>query len=173
MESPVSSSFPGADESDLVEGFARVVAVEGGRVWLEPEQTKSCGTCASAGLCSIGKDLGEAKRLEARRFQLPGNLGLRVGERVVVGVREDTLVKGAMTAFGLPLLTLLIGGITGQEWGQSDGMAALGAASGLVLGLAIARVLANIFTARGILTPRFLRRAHELPQEAECHPEHG
>ncbi len=167
------SSFPDADEHDLIEGFARVVAVEGGRVWLEPEQTSSCGACSSVGLCSIGKDALTARKLAARRFPLPGDLGLRVGERVVVGVRDDSLVKGAMTAYGVPLLTILAGGIAGQELGHGDAMAALGAFSGLVIGLIVARVLANHLSARGVLSPRFLRRAFDPPSDAECHTDHG
>lgn len=167
------SSFPGADDHDMIEGFARVVAVESSRVWLEPEQTASCGTCSSVGLCSIGKDALTARKLAARRFQLPGDLGLKVGERVVVGVRDDTLVKGAMTAYGVPLLTILAGGIAGQEWGHSDGLAALGAAVGLAVGLIVARILANNLSARGMLTPRFLRRAFDPPSEGECHTDHG
>jgi sigma-E factor negative regulatory protein RseC len=167
------SSFPDSDERDMIEGFARVVVVEGGRVWLEPEQTASCGSCSSVGLCSIGKDALTARKLAARRFELPGSLGLQVGERVVVGIRDDTLVKGAMTAYGIPLLTILAGGIAGQEWGHSDGMAALGAATGLVLGLMMARVVASSLSARGVLTPRFLRRAYDLPPGAECNTDHG
>ena len=139
-----ASSFPDADDHDLIEGFARVVVVEAGRIWLEPEPTSGCGTCSSIGLCSIGKDALSARKLAARRFQLPGDLGLRVGERVVVGIRDDALVKGAMTAFGVPLVTLLTGGIAGQELGGGDNMAALGAVIGLVIGLVVARVLANI-----------------------------
>lgn len=163
------SSFPEAEDRDMVEGFARVVAVDGKRAWLEPEQTKSCGSCSSVGLCSIGKDAVTERALAARRFSLPADLGLRVGERVVVGIRDDTLVKGAMTAYGIPLATLMAGGIAGQEWGGTDAMAAVGAAFGLGIGLLIARVVANMLSARGVLTPRFLRRAFEPPPEANCH----
>ncbi len=167
------SSFPQTDDQGMVEGFARVVAVEGGRVWLEPEEMSSCGTCHSAGLCSIGKDGGQAKRLASKRFPLPGDLGLRVGERVVVGIAEGTLLKGAATAYGLPLTTLLAGGIIGQELYRTDSMAALGAFSGLVLGLGLARILASILAARGSLTPRFLRRAYAMAPDAACTSDHG
>ena len=167
--SQADSSFADDDGHELIEGFARVVAVADGRAWLEPEQTSSCGSCSSVGLCSIGKDALTARKLEARRFPRPGALGLRVGERVVVGVRDDTLVKGAMTAYGLPLLTLLAGGIAGQEWGKTDAFAALGAVLGLVLGLIVARIVAKGLSERGVLTPRFLRRAFEPSQDGECH----
>jgi sigma-E factor negative regulatory protein RseC len=92
-----------------------------------------------------------------------------VGERVVVGISEGTLLKGAATAYGLPLVTLLAGGIIGQEIYRTDAMAALGAFSGLVLGLGLARIVANSLTARGSLTPRFLRRAYGTGAGDQCH----
>ncbi|OAN52733.1 Fis family transcriptional regulator [Paramagnetospirillum marisnigri] len=172
MDAP-GSTFPDSGTHGLIEGFARVVAVDGGRAWLEPEETTSCGTCHSAGLCSIGKDGGNAKRLAAKRFPLPGDLDLRVGERVVVGISEGTLLRGAATAYGLPLVTLLAGGILGQEVYRTDSMAAAGAVAGLVLGLGLARLVANHLSARGVLSPRFLRKAYAAPSDAACHPEHG
>jgi len=82
----------------MVEGFAHVVAVEDGVAWLEPEQTSSCGSCASSSACGA-KGLGTtASRLEARRFKLDNHAGLVVGERVVVGIRENALVKASLTA---------------------------------------------------------------------------
>jgi sigma-E factor negative regulatory protein RseC len=171
---PPDSYFPDVDDRDMIEGFARVVAISGGKAWAEPEQAPSCGGCHSAGLCSIGKQMGDpTARQLAKRFALPGDLGLAVGERVVVGVRDDTLTKGALTAYGLPLVTLLVGGILGQEMGRSDAMAALGAVGGLVVGLLGARFIAGILSARGVLTPRFLRRAFEAGPEDQCHTELG
>lgn len=171
---PPESFFPAADDRDMVEGFARVVAISGGKAWAEPEQAPSCGGCHSAGLCSIGKQIGDpSARQMAKRFALPGDLGLTVGEKVVVGIREDTLTKGALTAYGLPLLTLLIGGILGQELGHSDAMAALGAVGGMVIGLLGARFIAGILSARGVLTPRYLRRAFDVPADGACHTELG
>jgi sigma-E factor negative regulatory protein RseC len=173
MSNP-ESTFPDADDRDMVEGFARVVALSGGKAWAEPEPVAGCGTCHSAGLCSIGKQLGDPNaRQLAKRFALPGDLGLRVGERVVVGVREDTLTKGALIAYGLPLAILLVGGITGQELGHSDGYAALGAAAGLLTGLLGTRIISGRLSARGVLSPRFLRRAFEPPASGNCHSEHG
>ncbi|ARJ65270.1 Fis family transcriptional regulator [Magnetospirillum sp. ME-1] len=173
MSDPLST-FPDANDRDMVEGFARVVAISGGKAWAEPEPVAGCGTCHSAGLCSIGKQMGDpSARQLAKRFALPGDLGLAVGERVVVGVREDTLTKGALTAYGLPLLTLLAGGIAGQEMGHSDSMAAMGAVGGMLVGLLGARIISGYLSARGVLTPRYLRRAFEAPVDGSCHTEHG
>lgn len=52
--------LPAATATDLVEGLARVVEIdEAGKVWLEPEQTSSCGGCASVSACgSQGNEKG-------------------------------------------------------------------------------------------------------------------
>lgn len=143
----------------LVEGTARVVAVEGDLVWLEPEQTTSCGGCASSGLCGA-KGIGTtASRLELRQFPLENEAGLRVGERVVVGVSEQALLKASGTAYALPLATMLGSGAIAQWAAGSDGITIMGMVAGLAGGLVAARFGARWLTARGQLAPRYLRRA--------------
>jgi sigma-E factor negative regulatory protein RseC len=150
-----------------VEGIARVVGVDGATAWLEPEQTTSCGSCASASSCGSGSGSGAtgigtvANRIAARRFALDNGagLGLTVGERVVIGVDHRALIKGALTAYGLPLLLALgAGGSAEAAWGNDlASMAAM--VAGLLLGLLAARTVAGRLGARGELEPRFLRRA--------------
>jgi sigma-E factor negative regulatory protein RseC len=150
-----------------VEGIARVVSVEDGLAWLEPEQTTSCGHCASSASCGTGQreaaGIGTvANRLAARRFtleNLEGAAALQVGERVVIGVGEGALLGAALTAYGLPLLTALVGGSIGQGLYGEDAAAMLGMVGGLAFGLFIARLLARRLAARGNLALRFLRRA--------------
>ena len=144
-----------------VEGIARVVGVVGGVAWLEPEQTTSCGSCASASSCGAGASgIGTvASRIAARRFTLDNAAGLAVGERVVIGVDHRALIKGAVTAYGLPLLLALgAGGLAEAVYGKDlVSMAAMG--GGLLLGLLAARMVARRLGAKGELEPRFLRRA--------------
>lgn len=150
-----------------VEGIARVVRVADGLAWLEPEQTTSCGHCASSASCGTGQreaaGIGTvASRLAARRFtidNLEGGAALQVGERVVIGVGEGALLGAALTAYGLPLLTALVGGSVGQGMYGEDAAAMLGMVGGLAFGLFIARLLTRRLAARGDLAPRFLRRA--------------
>ena len=151
-------------DAHTIEGIARVVRVEDGMVWLEPEQTTSCGSCASAAACGGGASgIGTvARRLEQRRFALGGDADaalLRVGERIVVGVDARALIKAALTAYGLPLaLSLAAGGLAhGASGGDLVVMASM--LSGLGLGVLAARVVARHLRARGELAPHFLRRA--------------
>lgn len=148
-----------------VEGIARVVGVDGDVAWLEPEQTTSCGSCASASSCGAGAGSASpgigsvASRIAARRFGLDNAAGLAVGERVVIGVDDRALLKGALTAYAIPLLLALgAGSIAEAAYGKDlASMAAM--AAGLLAGLLVARMVAGRLGARGELAPRFLRRA--------------
>lgn len=151
-----------------VEGIARVVAVDGQTAWLEPEQTTSCGHCASAASCGA-KGIGSvASRIEKRRFPLANDDQLRVGERVVVGIGEQALVKASLTAYMIPLAVALIAGAVAESLYGSDPVSMLAMAGGLFAGLLLARISAGRLSARGELAPRFLRRAR--PGES-CNPD--
>lgn len=147
---------------DAVEGFARVVRLDGEVAWLEPEPGTSCGGCAAAVACGA-KGVGTvASRLEARRFVLLQPVSeprLRLGERVVVGVDQAAFLKGSLAAYALPMLCLLATGLTAQACFGSDGLTLLACLVGLVLGFVLAALLARRLATRGDISPRFLRRA--------------
>ncbi|MCR6632779.1 MAG: SoxR reducing system RseC family protein [Magnetospirillum sp.] len=158
-----ASSLPDANDRDLIEGVARVVSIDGGMAWLEPEQTTACGSCHSAAVC--GAKPGSA-RLVARRFQMRNDHGFQVGERVVVGIPEDTLRRASLTAYGIPLLFMLVAGVTVQKLGGGDLGAALATIAGLAIGLLLVRFKSQRLSRRGELAPRYLRRA--FGSDAEC-----
>ena len=142
-----------------VEGVAQVVAVDGKLAWLVPEQTSSCGSCAASGACGA-KGIGTvASRLEARRFQLNNDVNLRVGDRVVVGVRENALIKASITAYAIPLATLLSAGALAQWLAGNDIITMTAMFAGLGAGLLLARIGAARLLVRGELAPKFSRRA--------------
>lgn len=118
----------------LVEGVARVISIEGDRVCLEPEQSGGCGACAASAACDA-KGIGTlASRLEARRFSLPNELALTVGDRVVLGVRPHSLVRASAIAYLIPLFTSL-GAATLAQWHTgSDAICMVAAIAGLALG---------------------------------------
>ena len=165
MDCPLPALPASARGRGTVEGIARVVEVEDDVIWMEPEQTASCGGCASSSACGA-KGIGSiASRLEARRFPLcDATAGLAVGERVVVGVHDGALIKASLTAYAVPLALSLGAGGVAQALAGSDGLTMLAMFAGLALGLVAAHFGAGRLKARGELAPRFLRRA--APDEA-------
>lgn len=167
---PKADILPDAGDRSIVEGTARVVSVENGEVWLEPEQTKSCGHCHASKACGVEPG---SRRLVARRFSLPDENGLRAGDRVVIGVDNRTLVRAAVTAYCLPLLTMLVAGVSTQKLGGGDGEALTATLAGLAIGLLLVRWRAHRLTQRGELTPHFIRRAFGPGPGGDCHDMDG
>ena len=152
---------------------ARVVAIESGQVWLEPLQTGSCGGCASAAACGT-KGIGTlANRLEARRFAIPGNFSLHIGDHVEVAFGNRNLVRAAAVAYVIPLFAALLCAGFAQSVAGHDGLTMLGALFGLLAGFAASRFLVRRMEAAGALQARIVRRheqttIHFLPPGAQC-----
>ncbi|CAA6604056.1 Positive regulator of sigma E activity [Rhodospirillaceae bacterium LM-1] len=157
--------MPDPSNFAAVEGLAKVVAIEGAVAWLEPEQTTSCGGCASSLACGAS---AFGNRLHARRFPLDNVHELKVGDRIVIGVQESTLVTASMTAYAIPLVTMLGGGIIAHLAGFGDGVAILASVAGLAAGLFLARLRAKKLNAQGQLTPIYLRHAPSPAQSESC-----
>jgi len=154
-----TESTPDFTAPSMNEGIAHVVSVDHGAAWLVPEQTGSCGACAASGSCGA-KGIGTlASRLEYRRFKIDNEVNLRVGERVVIGIPDNALIKAAITAYAIPLATLLLAGALAQ-WKFGNDLATMAAmVAGLLLGLGFSHLSAGRLMMQGNLAPRFLRRA--------------
>ena len=101
---------------------------------LEIERKTACGLCGQTRGCgnSIwGKLFGH----QTTAFKAQNRINAKVGQSVVVGINEKALLKSALLLYILPLVTLFVGALLASYWWQSDGIAMLGAAIGLALGL--------------------------------------
>lgn len=158
------SSVSNPSESALIEGVARVVAIDGGVARLEPEQQGGCGGCASASICN-DKGIGTlASRLEARRFALPNHLSLAVGDRVVLGVEAQSLVLASAVAYLIPLVVSLLFAVFGEWRFGSDGLTLLCALAGLVPGFLIMKWVAAAREGDARSGYRIVRRADTIEQ---------
>jgi sigma-E factor negative regulatory protein RseC len=167
---------PGFDHAapsggETIEAVAKVVAFEQGRVVLEPEPTGSCSGCMSAALC--GTPSGNTRRMLAKRFTLADTDGLRVGDRVVIGLGGGSLMRASLTAYGIPLLGMLVAMVTIDRLGGGETRTMVAAAVGLGAGILIARLSASRLAARGDLSPRFIRRAYGPGPGDGCHSDLG
>lgn len=160
----MSQGYRSSAENDdrglrLVEAEARVVAIEGQVAWLQPEHRSGCGACASASLCGAATLAraaggGRAGRLAARCVPVAAGR-LAVGDRIVVGLRDDALARAALTAYALPLAVMLGAALLAEMAGAGESMTAVAMAGGLAAGLALARWAG----ARAAEGPRVLRHA--------------
>ena len=104
----------------MIEERGRVVDVEPGAVWVETLRQSTCSSCAANAGCGQGvlQRLGAgASRGQVRALC---DLHLSMGDSVVLGLREDLLLKSALMFYLLPLLGLLSGALLAQCYGLSD-----------------------------------------------------
>ncbi len=150
-------------DDTLIEGLARVVGVDGEHVWLTAEQPSACSSCGTRSKCGSGS----ARRVAS--WRAPGSLGpgqmpLVLGDSVHVGVDRRALTRASLTAYVLPLVTMLIAASALQEAG--DGVAIAAALAGLSLGVAAARALARRW--RDALVPMVLGRVVAVAEGVSC-----
>lgn len=123
----------------MIEEPGVVVAVEEGAVLVRAEGSSGCSSCASGGGCGVAS----IARLLGRRdyiLRVENDLDAQLGDRVVLGIDEHDLVRGALWMYLLPLAGLFAGAALGL-WAapHADAVSVVGGGVGLLLGLALAR----------------------------------
>ncbi|MDD5030028.1 MAG: SoxR reducing system RseC family protein [Rhodoferax sp.] len=144
-------------DDNLIEGLARVVAVDGAQVWLVAEQPAACGSCATRSACGASHTTKAAASWRAPRALGQGQTQtlLALGDTVHVGVDRTALTRATLVAYTLPMLAMLLAASASQSAG--DGVAIAAALAGLLTGVALARLLARRW--RNALQPVVLGRA--------------
>ncbi|MCK9503064.1 MAG: SoxR reducing system RseC family protein [Porticoccaceae bacterium] len=128
----------------MLEEIGTVVGIEENALLVETLQKSACGSCGAQKGCgqhTLGKILKTSSTI---RVLLQGQsaASFRLQQRVKIGIPEQVVVNGALVAYLVPLLTLLIFAWLGFQWLPSDGFSTLCGLVGLVTGGAVVRWLA-------------------------------
>ena len=100
---------------------AIVVSIENNQTWIETQRKSTCGQCSASKGCGtsvlskvIGNKLSKMKAIN--------KINAQVGDEVIVGLNESSLLKGAFVIYMLPLLFLFLFSIVGQFIAQNIGI---------------------------------------------------
>lgn len=115
----------------MIEEQGRVVAIEPGAVWVETLRKSTCSSCSANAACGqgvmdrlgVGRQRGYVRALS--------RLNLAVGDSVVIGVREDLLVRSSLLVYLLPLLGLLAAALAADGLGLAEPQVILGGLAGM------------------------------------------
>jgi sigma-E factor negative regulatory protein RseC len=156
----------------MIEEQAIVVGVERDQALLEIIRSKPCGLCGQTRGCGVsiwGRLLGHRNSV----LRVANHINAQAGDSVIVGVDEKALLASSLTAYGVPLLFLLVGaasmGAFAPASGHVDVYALLGAGIGLVLGLFLVHGLAGGRGLDVLYRPVILRQADVLVNIRKCH----
>lgn len=123
----------------MIEESGRVVRSDGRYAWVLTERRSGCASCSSKKGCGTGA-LSEVFGSKAHEVKVLNAIGAKAGEDVVIGIREELLVRGSMVVYLMPLLTLIGGSLLGQalapqlDLSNSDTAGIVGGLLGLGLG---------------------------------------
>jgi sigma-E factor negative regulatory protein RseC len=98
----------------VIEEQATVVATSAGAAVLQATRRSSCGSCGAAAGCGtslLDRFLGRRPLL----LEVDNSLDVAVGDRVVVGVPEASMLRAAAAAYLGPLAGLILGAIVGRH----------------------------------------------------------
>ena len=124
----------------MLEETAQVVRITGGEVWVETQRRSSCASCSAekgCGTATLSKVLGNRRNVVRVLSAIP----LGVGDQVVIGIREQALVRGSLAVYAVPILLLLLGGLIGELgaeqfiWQNAEFASVTLGISGLIAGL--------------------------------------
>jgi sigma-E factor negative regulatory protein RseC len=149
----------------MIEEQAQVVAVNGGQLILQAQTQSACGSCSASQGCGtslLSKVIGR----KFTRFQVDNNVNAMVGDIVVVGIREDALLKGSLVMYVVPVFGMLIFALLADyflvEAVQSrDLMIAVAAIFGLVFGALLSRWYFQRRSSIQLFSPVILRKIIE------------
>lgn len=121
----------------MLEQTAVVIVVDPGAIWVRAVENAGCASCGGKGCAT--RRLADLFRRPRHGFQVESPLPLRVGERIVVGIPDGSVLKGALWAYGLPLVTMLAGALLAHWLSPGDGSALAGLIFGGLVGAMLAR----------------------------------
>ena len=100
---------------------AIIVSIENNQTWIETQRKSACGQCSAnkgCGTSVLSKVIGN----KLSKMKAINNINAKVGDEVIVGLNESSLLKGAFVIYMLPLLFLFLFSFLGQFVAQYIGV---------------------------------------------------
>lgn len=120
------------NEVSTIRGVVR--AVDGHEAIVEVEQG-GCGRCHEKGGCG-GQSLSQMLCSGKKTYRVDNSGGAAVGEPVTIAIAAGAVRRSANLAYGLPLVSVIVGAVLGMQAGED-----LGAIAGGGVGLAFSWLL--------------------------------
>lgn len=124
----------------MIEEVVQVSRVDGEEVWISVDRRSACSACSARKGCGQGalSELMPGKSVEVS-VNNPVGLLPQVGQSVVVGLEEGSLMRASLLVYLLPLLLLVVLAMLARTLGAGEGGQILGGLAGLACGFLVVR----------------------------------
>ena len=145
----------------MIEETVEVIAIEEGVLILQAQRKSTCQSCAvqkGCGTSVLAQWLGK----KISQFRVENTTDAQIGDSLVVGIPENSLLKGSFIIYLLPLLTMFLCAlfadiVLDSELASRDLWVSLSGLAGLLAGLKFSRILLFRFSSES-LSPVILRK---------------
>jgi len=144
----------------MIEEVVQVSRVDGGEIWISADRHSACSACSAKKSCGQGamSDWVSGKSVEMSVVN-PTGLLPQVGQSVVIGLEEGSLMRASMLVYLLPLLMLVVLAMAARGLGAGEGIQVLCGLAGLAVGFAAVRWYTGRHESRYCYQPVLLRLA--------------
>ncbi|ETX10604.1 sigma E positive regulator RseC/MucC [Marinomonas ushuaiensis DSM 15871] len=122
----------------MIEETGRVLSIEDGFADVETIRTSSCTSCRARHGCGHHA-IAQVSSANRMRMRAIDPFSVEVGQKVVIGIPEDTLLQASVWMYMIPLLGLVGGAVLPSLWGGGSGIAVIISIIGFAGGLLLAR----------------------------------
>lgn len=139
----------------MLEQTGTVVEANDDWLWVETQSRSACSQCGT-GSCStsvIARWFG----VKRNRLQLVNSLRAKPGQQVVIGIPDQVLVAVSLRAYLVPILGMLGAAALAGLLNAGEGVQALMAIAGLLIGLTLMGRISGVGNAGARYTPQLLR----------------
>ena len=91
----------------MIEEIATVISTEADMAVIKVEKTSSCNSCQAKGACGTSS-LAGFFNFQPPEIKVANSLHAKTGDRVLVGIEENTLVAGSFLLYIVPLLMMML-----------------------------------------------------------------
>lgn len=147
----------------MIEETARVVQTRDGMAWVETRRQTACGSCSVNKGCGTGV-LAQVFGQKTSRVRVLNPVDAEEGEEVIIGIREEALVRGSIAVYAVPLLSMMMFALGGEfisarlGLGEGDAVTIVSGIIGLVVGLAWLKHFGTRIARDGRYQPVILRK---------------
>jgi len=141
----------------MMQEQAVVVAINGQKVSVETERQSSCGQCSARSGCGSAL-LGKFFNRNKQHLIVETDLSLVVGDKILLGLDENALLRGSFIVYAIPLLMMLLLPMIVGQFVLSEAVSILSAAVGFSAGIIYVKYFSIVARSEENFSPVVLKR---------------
>lgn len=131
----------------MIEETALVVKCEGDFAWVEAQRKSACGQCSVNKACGTGT-IAKIWNQKTTQMKAINKAQAHEGESVLIGLQENALVQGSLIIYLLPIVSMILFAIFGEQMAEQWQLASAEVTSIVfaIIGFALAGIFVKIFS---------------------------